>query len=67
MNSSKTWKSGELCRLPGTYRCQSCEAEGRQTVKELAAGSILPMCDSCVEKDATWKLIETAGRSAAGA
>lgn len=60
MNSSKTWKSGERCRIPGVYRCQACHLEGRETFKECALGAILPMCDVCPEKDATWKLIREA-------
>jgi len=57
MNSSGTWKSGELVRIGGTYECRTCIQEGRETMKELSAGSVLPMCDQCAAKDATWKLI----------
>ena len=63
MNSSKTWKSGEIGRIPGIYRCQACHLDGRETLKEFRAGAVLPMCEVCPEKDATWRLI----RPAAGA
>ncbi len=66
MNSSRTWKSGELCVVHGMYRCETCRHEGRETVKEFAVGSVLPMCDACVEKDATWKLSRTMESGAAG-
>lgn len=65
MNSSKTWKSGERCRIPGAYRCQACHLVGRETTKECAEGSVLPMCDACPEKDATWRLIRASGAAAA--
>ncbi|HET6277593.1 MAG TPA: hypothetical protein VFG08_02300 [Candidatus Polarisedimenticolia bacterium] len=57
MNSSSTWKSGELVRIGGTYECRTCRQEGRETMKELRSGNVLPMCDLCAAKDATWKLI----------
>ena len=65
MNSSKTWKSGEKCRISGVYRCQACHLDGRDTTKEFAAGRVLPMCDVCPEKDATWRLIRESGEAAA--
>ncbi len=64
MNSSKTWKSGEMCRIPGSYECVSCGFEDRRTVKEFELDQVLPMCDSCVEKDATWKLVRVRDRVA---
>ncbi len=57
MNSSRTWKSGERCRISGTYRCQICHLAHRDTVVEFEAGRILPMCDVCPEKDTTWRLL----------
>lgn len=48
----------------GLYRCQQCHLEGRTTLVEAAAGSILPLCGACPEKDATWRLIR-AGAAAA--
>ncbi len=57
MNSSGTWKSGELVRIGGTYECRTCRLEGRETMKDLCGGSVLPMCENCARKDATWKLI----------
>jgi hypothetical protein len=62
MNSSRTWKSGERCRESGTYRCQVCHAGGRETIREFQAGAILPMCDACPERDATWVLLAATGR-----
>jgi hypothetical protein len=59
MNSSKTWKSGEKCRVTGAYRCEVCHLAGRETAKDFSAGSVLPMCDACPEKDATWRLLKT--------
>lgn len=64
MNSSKTWKSGERCRISGAYRCVTCQLEGRDTVLEFAEGRVLPMCDVCPEKDATWRLIRVIGAAA---
>ena len=66
MNSSKTWKSGERVRIAGTYRCQNCHLEGRATTKEFAAGAVLPMCETCPEKDVTWRLVRPAAARAAG-
>jgi hypothetical protein len=61
VNSSRTWKTGEICRVPGTYRCQNCHLAGREVVKEFAAGKILPMCDASPDKDVTWRLLKPAG------
>ena len=61
MNSSRTWKSGEICRLSGTYRCENCHFAGREVVKQFEAGKILPMCDASPDdKDVTWLLIQQA-------
>ena len=60
MNSSRTWKSGEMCRISGSYRCENCHLAGREMIKEFVAGTILPMCDSCPEKDVTWYLLKPA-------
>jgi hypothetical protein len=65
VNSSRTWKTGEHCRIQGTYRCQVCRAAGRETVREFAAGQVIPMCDACPEKDATWRLVKAARAAAA--
>lgn len=67
MNSSSTWKSGELVTTAGTYECRTCRQEGRETMKELASGSVLPMCDQCAAKDATWKLIRKMESNPSGA
>lgn len=61
MNSSRTWKSGEICRVSGAYRCQNCHLAGREVVKEFEAGKILPMCDASPDdKDVTWRLLKPA-------
>lgn len=65
MNSSRTWKSGERCRVTGTYRCQNCHLGGRETIREYAAGAILSMCDQCPDKDVTWRLLKPAAGAAA--
>lgn len=65
MNSSRTWKSGERAAEAGLYRCQQCHLEGRTTHVEAAAGSVLPMCSACPEKDATWRLIRAGAATAA--
>jgi hypothetical protein len=65
VNSSKTWKSGERCAVPGVYRCVQCRMEGRETDRQCAAGSVMPMCDVCPEKEATWTLIREAAAAAA--
>lgn len=65
MNSSRTWKSGERVAEAGLYRCQQCHLEGRATVRELPAGAILPLCEACPEKDATWRLIRAGAATAA--
>ena len=67
MNSSRTWKSGERCGVTGTYRCQNCAAAGRETVRNFAQGTILPMCDQSPDSDVTWRLLEAGGKSAATA
>lgn len=64
MNSSKTWKSGEPCRFAGTYRCVQCRLEGRETIREMRQGAILPLCEFCPGKDATWRLVREAGVAA---
>jgi hypothetical protein len=63
MNSSRTWKSGERCQVAGTYRCQQCRLEERDTRRDMAVGQVFPMCETCSQKDATWRLM----RAAAGA
>ncbi|MFQ5876600.1 MAG: hypothetical protein ACE5JH_02745 [Acidobacteriota bacterium] len=65
MNSSKTWKSGETCRVTGRYRCRTCELDGRETVLEFRAGTILPMCDLCPGGDATYTLLRASETVAA--
>ena len=65
MNSSHSWKSGERCRAPGTYRCQNCHYAGRETLKEFQVNVILPMCDSSADKDVTWLLIRPADHATA--
>jgi len=67
VNSSKTWKSGERCRVAGTYRCAACQLDGRSTERQVSAGAIMPMCDICPEKDATWRLIRPSSPAAAKA
>jgi hypothetical protein len=64
MNSSRTWKSGERCRISGTYRCCNCHLGGRDTVRAFEAGRVLPMCDQCSDRDVTWRLLQTAPRAA---
>ena len=58
-----TWKSGENCRITGAYRCQACHLDGRQTLKDFKENTVLPMCEVCPEKDATWRLTRPAGAS----
>ena len=60
VNSSRTWKSGETCRISGSYRCLNCHLAGREMIREFEAGKIFPMCDSCPEKDVTWRLLKPA-------
>ena len=61
VNSSRTWKTGEMCRVSGTYRCQNCHFAGREVLKEFQAGKVLPMCDvSPDDKDVTWVLLKPA-------
>jgi hypothetical protein len=62
VNSSRTWKTGEQCRIAGAYRCQDCHAAGQETVRRFEAGRTIPMCDAGPEKDATWMLLKTGGR-----
>jgi hypothetical protein len=64
MNSSHTWKSGEKCRVSGTYRCQNCNFMGRETRREFEEGAVLPMCDASPDKDATWHLIRPRAQAA---
>jgi hypothetical protein len=44
----------------------TCHLEGRDTVQEFAEGRVLPMCDVCPEKDATWRLIRVIGAAGTG-
>ena len=67
MNSSRTWKSGERCRITGIYRCEACHLDGRGTERQLNAGAIMPMCDVCPEKDATWRLMRPSSPAVAQA
>jgi hypothetical protein len=61
VNSSRTWKTGEMCRVSGTYRCENCHFAGREVIKEFEAGKVLPMCDvSPDDKDVTWLLLKPA-------
>jgi hypothetical protein len=60
MNSSRTWKSGERCQVAGSYRCQQCWLEEGDTRRDFTVGQVLPMCDACSQKDATWRLIREA-------
>jgi hypothetical protein len=66
MNSSRTWKSGEVCQISGTYRCQDCHLAGREVVVAFEAGKILPMCETCPQKDATWRLLKPTRKAASG-
>jgi hypothetical protein len=60
VNSSRTWKSGEVARISGTYVCENCRLAGRELNLEIEAGKVFPMCSSCPEKDVTWRLIRAA-------
>jgi hypothetical protein len=65
LNSSRTWKSGERCRASGTYRCEICRLAQKDTLRDVEAGAVFPMCDAGPEKDTTWRLVEArAGRAA---
>jgi hypothetical protein len=64
VNSSRTWKSGERCQIAGVYRCVQCRFEGRETIHEVPEGVILPLCDFCPGKDATWRLVRESGGAA---
>jgi hypothetical protein len=64
MNSSRTWKSGERCQVAGAYRCEQCRLEGRDTVREMIAGAVLPLCEACPGKDATWRLVREGAAAA---
>ncbi len=64
MNSSRTWKSGEICRVSGLYRCRNCQLAGRDLTRTFQAGAVFPMCESCPEKDVTWALVKAAARPA---
>jgi hypothetical protein len=67
LNSSRTWKSGEICRISGTYRCWNCHLAGREVKRLFEAGTIFPMCESCPEKDVTWRLENAASAVRASA
>jgi hypothetical protein len=60
-NSSDTFKTGEIVVLGGEYACLVCRQTGTTTVRSLEKGKILPYCDVCGTKDATYRL---AGRPA---
>jgi len=60
VNSSRTWKSGEICRVSGVYRCWNCHLAGREVTRTIEAGAVFPMCDSSPEKDVTWRLEQAA-------
>jgi hypothetical protein len=61
-----TWKSGERCQIAGVYRCQQCHLEGRKTLRTCAVGAVMPMCDACPGKDATWRLTREAAAAPTG-
>jgi len=65
MNSSRTWKSGEHCRISGTYRCETCHLAGQETVRDFEAKAVLPMCEVGPDKDTTWRLMKTRSNRAA--
>ena len=67
MNSSRTWKSGEIVRISGTYRCQNCHLAGRDLTLKIEAGKVFPMCGSCPEQDVTWRLIQASSSIETGA
>ncbi len=66
MNSSKTWKSGERCRISGTYFCRNCRSAGRDTTREIREGAIFPMCETCPQKDVTYVPVTSAVSAPAG-
>jgi hypothetical protein len=65
MNSSKTWKSGEKCRITGSYRCRNCRSAGRETVQTIQTGTIFPMCEACPQKDVTYHLVRAPSSASA--
>ena len=51
--------------MAGTYRCEICRLANKDTVRDIEAGAVFPMCDVCPEKDTTWRLVRTKADRAA--
>ncbi|MEE8184204.1 MAG: hypothetical protein V3T95_02745 [Acidobacteriota bacterium] len=57
VNSSQTFKTGEMSPAAGSFACLLCRGQDRQTVISLQEGGIFPFCEACSAKDVTWKKV----------
>jgi hypothetical protein len=58
---SDLFKPGERCHLAGSYACESCRLAKRETVAQVEAKAIFPLCAECTDMDMGWRLRGTAG------
>ncbi len=58
MNSSQTFKTGELCPAEASYQCLLCRDRDQSTVILLTTGGIFPSCTACETIDATWRRVK---------
>lgn len=57
MNSSKTFKAGEIVLESAEYECLICRQMGKRTTKTLEKGAIFPFCEGCGTKDTTYRVL----------
>ena len=50
------YKAGERCHLTGSYFCDNCRRGGRETIIQVEANAIFPLCEHCPDLDMGWRL-----------
>ncbi len=60
-SKSDLFKPGERCHLAGSYVCETCRLAGRNTLVQVEAGAIFPLCTECIDMDMGWRRQEPSG------
>jgi hypothetical protein len=51
------YKAGERCHLAGSYVCDNCRNDGRETIVQVEGNAIFPLCAHCPDLDMGWRLL----------
>jgi hypothetical protein len=57
---SDLYKAGERCHLSGSYYCENCRRDKRNTRIQTEDKAIFPLCEHCADVDMGWRLVSPA-------